>query len=90
LRDGYRRGLWFWPFGSTPAIPYTIYLFLELILPFVLGQSEQQLTLRLENTRSIRVTVSRAQDEAETNDQESLLSQPIASSNRVRETTFDV
>jgi hypothetical protein len=26
LRDATRRGLWFWPMGSTPRIPYAIYL----------------------------------------------------------------
>ena len=33
LRDAQRRGLWFPPFGSTPAIPYLLYLLLEFMLP---------------------------------------------------------
>ncbi|GLD98905.1 hypothetical protein PINS_up020959 [Pythium insidiosum] len=38
LRDAVRRGLWCWPLGSTPAIPYPLYLLLELALPFALAR----------------------------------------------------
>ncbi|XP_014251554.1 transmembrane protein 267-like isoform X2 [Cimex lectularius] len=34
IRDGTRRGLWFWPFGSTSPIPYTMYVTLLCLLPF--------------------------------------------------------
>lgn len=37
LRDGFRRGLWFWPLGSTPPIPYTLYLVMEQGLPLVMA-----------------------------------------------------
>ena len=33
IRDAQRRGLWFPPLGSTPAIPYLLYLLLEFMLP---------------------------------------------------------
>ncbi|KDO35254.1 hypothetical protein SPRG_00100 [Saprolegnia parasitica CBS 223.65] len=34
LRDSYRRGLWIAPVvGSTPPVPYPIYLVLEVLLP---------------------------------------------------------
>ena len=36
VRDGSRRGLWFPPFGSTPLIPYKLYLTITLVLPLVL------------------------------------------------------
>ena len=38
LRDGQRRGLWFWPFGSTPPLPYWLYVTCELLLPHVVAQ----------------------------------------------------
>ncbi|ETP49739.1 hypothetical protein F442_04791 [Phytophthora nicotianae P10297] len=38
LRDGMRRGLWFWPLGSTPPINYFLYLFMEEALPFVMAK----------------------------------------------------
>ncbi|ETN04118.1 hypothetical protein PPTG_15293 [Phytophthora nicotianae INRA-310] len=33
-----RRGLWFWPLGSTPPINYFLYLFMEEALPFVMAK----------------------------------------------------
>ena len=33
LRDGHRRGLWFWPIGSTPAIPYWLYVVCIVAFP---------------------------------------------------------
>ena len=33
IRDAQRRGLWFPPLRSTPAIPYLLYLLLEFMLP---------------------------------------------------------
>ncbi|ESO82880.1 hypothetical protein LOTGIDRAFT_229868 [Lottia gigantea] len=33
IRDGWRRGLWFPPLGSTQPIPYNLYIVLILILP---------------------------------------------------------
>ena len=36
VRDAQRRGLWFPPFGSTPNIPYTMYLLTEFILPIII------------------------------------------------------
>nr|XP_002739951.1 PREDICTED: transmembrane protein C5orf28 homolog [Saccoglossus kowalevskii] len=35
LRDAVRRGLWFWPIGSTPALPYWLYMICILSLPVV-------------------------------------------------------
>ncbi|XP_071941187.1 transmembrane protein 267-like [Antedon mediterranea] len=34
IRDGTRRGLWLWPFGSTPPVPYFVYFASTLVLPF--------------------------------------------------------
>ncbi|KAL9985708.1 hypothetical protein ACROYT_G008144 [Oculina patagonica] len=36
LRDGIRRGLWFWPLGSTPPLPYWMYISCIVALPFVI------------------------------------------------------
>lgn len=33
VRDGYRRGLWFWPIGSTAPIPYYVYILITMLLP---------------------------------------------------------
>ncbi len=38
VRDAFRRGLWFWPFGSTPPIPYPIYLIIEICLPLSMAK----------------------------------------------------
>lgn len=35
IRDSTRRGLWLPPFGSTPSLPYTLYICLILILPLL-------------------------------------------------------
>lgn len=34
VRDANRRGLWFWPFGSTQPIPYFWYLAICMALPY--------------------------------------------------------
>ncbi|XP_014230849.1 transmembrane protein 267 [Trichogramma pretiosum] len=36
VRDGNRRGLWFWPFGSTQPIPYYLYIVICILLPYTL------------------------------------------------------
>ncbi|KAL1506177.1 hypothetical protein ABEB36_005585 [Hypothenemus hampei] len=36
IRDATRRGLWLWPFGSTPAIPYGIYIGLLCVFPHIM------------------------------------------------------
>jgi hypothetical protein len=36
VRDSSRRGLWFWPFGSTPALPYWFHLTVLCVLPYIL------------------------------------------------------
>uniref|UniRef100_A0A0A9Y8C5 Transmembrane protein 267 n=1 Tax=Lygus hesperus TaxID=30085 RepID=A0A0A9Y8C5_LYGHE len=35
IRDATRRGIWLWPVGSTPPIPYFGYILLLTILPLV-------------------------------------------------------
>ncbi|XP_033100889.1 transmembrane protein 267-like [Anneissia japonica] len=37
IRDATRRGLWLWPFGSTPPVPYGMYIGLTLVLPFLIA-----------------------------------------------------
>ncbi|CAH0492293.1 unnamed protein product [Peronospora farinosa] len=46
LRDGMRRGLWFWPIGSTPPITYFLYLLMEEGLPFVMEKWWRQVPAR--------------------------------------------
>ena len=45
LRDSIRRGLYFYPLGSTPPLPYSIYLFcicmLMLVFPYMLPKRER-------------------------------------------------
>ncbi|XP_034939403.1 transmembrane protein 267 [Chelonus insularis] len=36
IRDGTRRGLWLAPLGSTPNIPYYLYILLDMTLPFAI------------------------------------------------------
>ncbi|KAJ7393776.1 hypothetical protein OS493_003435 [Desmophyllum pertusum] len=36
LRDGNRRGLWFWPLGSTPPLPYWMYITCTVALPVII------------------------------------------------------
>jgi uncharacterized BrkB/YihY/UPF0761 family membrane protein len=35
LRDALRRGLWLWPFGSTPALSFALVSMLYIMLPIV-------------------------------------------------------
>lgn len=35
IRDSSRRGLWLWPLGSSPPLPYYIYLCVTLALPYL-------------------------------------------------------
>ena len=35
IRDARRRGLYFWPFGGSPAFPYSVYLTIICLWPFV-------------------------------------------------------
>lgn len=36
VRDSTRRGLWFWPLGSIPALPYYLYIFILIAIPYLL------------------------------------------------------
>ncbi|XP_038058128.1 transmembrane protein 267-like [Patiria miniata] len=53
IRDGSRRGLWLWPLGSTPPLPYWTYIGLVCILPVVvelfLDRTESTLPLKASN-----------------------------------------
>lgn len=40
LRDGNRHGLWFWPLGSTPPLPYWIYICCIVALPFIVKETK--------------------------------------------------
>nr|CCA19016.1 conserved hypothetical protein [Albugo laibachii Nc14] len=40
LRDALRHGMWFWPFGSTPPIPYALYLFIQVLLPLSIAKAQ--------------------------------------------------
>lgn len=35
IRDAHRHGLWFWPLGSTPPLPYFVYISGILLLPLL-------------------------------------------------------
>uniref|UniRef100_A0A8C4NBR5 Transmembrane protein 267 n=1 Tax=Eptatretus burgeri TaxID=7764 RepID=A0A8C4NBR5_EPTBU len=37
IRDANRRGLWFWPFGTTPPLTYWLYVGLTAALPHAVG-----------------------------------------------------
>ena len=43
LRDGNRRGLWFWPFGSTPPLPYWLYISCIVALPFFMKEMKSSI-----------------------------------------------
>lgn len=43
LRDGNRRGLWFWPFGSTPPLPYWLYISCIVALPFFIKEMKSSI-----------------------------------------------
>ncbi|XP_050304210.1 transmembrane protein 267 [Anthonomus grandis grandis] len=34
IRDGTRRGLWFYPIGNTPPLPYYLYIGLSCFIPY--------------------------------------------------------
>lgn len=35
IRDAHRHGLWLWPLGSTPPLPYSVYISAILLLPLI-------------------------------------------------------
>lgn len=35
-RDATRRGYWFYPFGSTPPLPYAVYVIVTCTLPYII------------------------------------------------------
>jgi hypothetical protein len=37
LRDATRRGVWFWPIGSSHPLPYPLYVVLVMLLPVFIG-----------------------------------------------------
>lgn len=41
LRDATRRGFWFYPFGSTPPIPYYCYVAATTVIPYIIAMMEQ-------------------------------------------------
>lgn len=43
LRDGCRRGLWFWPLGSTPPIPYWAFITYTVLLPCFVKEVKRSL-----------------------------------------------
>ncbi|CCI47006.1 unnamed protein product [Albugo candida] len=45
LRDAVRHGVWLWPFGSTPPIPYALYLFIQVLLPLSIARAQAYLHL---------------------------------------------
>lgn len=44
IRDGIHHGLWFQPIGTTPVIPYWIYVVVTLVLPLAVGELASKLS----------------------------------------------
>lgn len=44
IRDGIRRGLWFQPIGTTPVLPYWLYVVVTILLPFAMGALASKLS----------------------------------------------
>ncbi|XP_077997062.1 transmembrane protein 267-like [Glandiceps talaboti] len=53
IRDGFRRGLWLWPFGNTDPLPYWLYLIATMMSPVV-----TMVTLQVTNSRKFRMMTS--------------------------------
>jgi hypothetical protein len=64
LRDGMRRGLWFWPFGSSPPLNYLLYLLMEESLPFVMAKWWQKAPAMTEMEK-LELALQKADDESE-------------------------
>ncbi|XP_066147476.1 transmembrane protein 267 [Euwallacea fornicatus] len=41
IRDAHRRGLWFYPYGSTAPISYTLYIVITCLLPYIVMVMER-------------------------------------------------
>ncbi|CAI5732087.1 unnamed protein product [Peronospora destructor] len=65
LRDGMRRGLWFWPVGSTPPIEYFVYLLMEEGLPFVMEKWWRQVPALTEMEKLELALEEEAEEEAD-------------------------
>lgn len=46
VRDAVRRGIWFYPFGSTPPLPKIVYLGIILTLPLMFGVVYRKLNMK--------------------------------------------
>ena len=68
VRDAERRGVWLWPFGSTPPLPYVLYVATTCSLPVLVAYGNQVMFLahqilthlrtgRAEESPSIVVTI---------------------------------
>ncbi|KAG7380470.1 hypothetical protein PHYPSEUDO_007172 [Phytophthora pseudosyringae] len=64
LRDGMRRGLWFWPMGSTPPVNYFLYLVMEEALPFVMAKWWRKAPA-LTEMEKLELALQKADDESE-------------------------
>jgi len=46
VRDAVRRGMWFYPFGSTPPLPKAVYLATIILLPLLMSILYRKLHLK--------------------------------------------
>ncbi|GMF10399.1 unnamed protein product [Phytophthora lilii] len=69
LRDGMRRGLWFWPLGSTPPVNYFLYLAMEEALPFVMAKWWRRAPAMTEMEK-LELALQKADEESEEESEE--------------------
>ncbi|XP_014666922.1 PREDICTED: transmembrane protein C5orf28 homolog [Priapulus caudatus] len=55
VRDATRRGFWLWPLGSTPPLPYWLYVATEICIPY--GILVVRTTLRCEVESANRASI---------------------------------
>ncbi|XP_046670041.1 transmembrane protein 267 [Homalodisca vitripennis] len=58
IRDGFRRGIWLWPLGSSPPVPYYVYILITLALPYLVMvplKGHNKISLQLSSTGYVTV-----------------------------------
>lgn len=86
LRDAMRLGLWCWPLGSTPPIPYVLYLALEEALPFVMASWHQRMASRAQALATRRGFEPVAHTDRSEDEDDSVGSRDASSDSRSRPT----
>ncbi|XP_074661454.1 transmembrane protein 267-like [Tubulanus polymorphus] len=53
LRDATRRGVYLWPFGTTPPVPYNVYIVVTITIPIIMKFIRVTMEIMAHSRRSV-------------------------------------